>query len=256
MLMRQPRHSSSHTRAAAVHARSGTDDTAEACRSARKRLSIPIWEPPWTRSVGTTQAEAAYRRAIALDPEFAVGAQQPGQPVAQQGRDAAAEAAFRARARVQSTITRMPGTASANRFNSRGCSKRRWTHFATPCNTTHASATAHCNLGTLLFALDLQCRRARRTASRIALDPDYAPAHGNLGALLARSGCPCRRRDRKSYRDSTGAGSTPLADQPGSGAVLARPPCRGRGMLPQGADDAAGLCRRPWQSAVRAQLPA
>ena len=53
-----------------------------------------------------------------------------------------------------------------------------------------SSAPAHCNLGTLLFALDCNAEALAALRHALALDPGYALAHGNLGALLARSGCP------------------------------------------------------------------
>ena len=53
-----------------------------------------------------------------------------------------------------------------------------------------SSAPAHCNLGTLLFALDCNAEALAALRHSLALDPGYALAHGNLGALLARSGCP------------------------------------------------------------------
>ena len=87
-------------------------------------------------------------------------------------------------------ITRMPGTASATRFNARGASMRRWTHFATPCDMTLPVP--------LPIAISELCssrwtampKRSAALRHALALDPGYALAHGNLGALLARSGCP------------------------------------------------------------------
>jgi tetratricopeptide (TPR) repeat protein len=77
------------------------------------------------------EAEAAYRRAIALDPGLAVAHHNLGNLLHKQGHDAEAEAAFRV-ALTFVEIMRMPGMASAARFNVRGASTKRWTHFATP----------------------------------------------------------------------------------------------------------------------------
>ena len=53
-----------------------------------------------------------------------------------------------------------------------------------------ASAVAHCNLGTLLFAFDCNTEAHAGLRRALALDPGYAPAHGNLSALFLRSGYP------------------------------------------------------------------
>ncbi len=121
----------------------------------------------------------------------------------------------------------------------------------------HRSYQCRCPLQSRNTALRarLQCRSACRAAPR-AGPRSWLRAGARQSRRIARTfRLPNRGGVGKSNRDRTGAGPTSLADQPGRGPVFARPPCRGRGLLSQGADDAAGLCLRPWQSAVRAQLP-
>ena len=101
----------------------------------------------------------------------------------------------------------------------------------------------------------VQCRSACRTASRTGPGSRLCAGARQSQRLARALRLPHRGRIGQSDRDLIGAGPTLLADQPGRGPVFTRPPCRSRGMLPQGAGDASGLCLRPRQSAVCAQLP-
>ena len=68
-----------------------------------------------------------------------------------------------------------------------------------------ACTAAHCNIGTILFALDHNAEALIAFRRALTLDPGHALAHGNIGALLARSGCPVAA-SRQAARRSPGTG--------------------------------------------------
>lgn len=134
-------------------------------------------------------AEAAYRHAVALDPNFATAHYNLGSLLQKQGRASEAEVGFRTALNLQGDY--------AKAWNGLGLSLQSQGHlrdaveaFRNAVQHDPDNAVAHCNLGTLLFALDLNREALVELRRALELDPNYALAHGNLAALLARAGFP------------------------------------------------------------------
>jgi len=135
------------------------------------------------------EAEAAYRKAIALDPRFAPAHFNLGNLLADAGRADEAEKAYRSAIAVRASYAEV--------WNALGSllQKRGRLGDAAPC-FAHAArhaprwAEAHTNLGVALLGLEQFEPAAQALRSALAVAPRHAAAHGNLGALCLRAGCP------------------------------------------------------------------
>jgi predicted O-linked N-acetylglucosamine transferase (SPINDLY family) len=135
------------------------------------------------------EAEAAYRKAIGLDPAFASVYVNLGSLLQKQRRDSEAEAAFRHALTLRNDLAKA-WNGLGHALQCQGRIKEALEAFRQAVAYEPANATAHCNLGTVLFALDCNVEALAELNTALKLDPGYALAHGNLAALLARSGCP------------------------------------------------------------------
>jgi predicted O-linked N-acetylglucosamine transferase (SPINDLY family) len=135
------------------------------------------------------EAEAAYRKAIGLDPGFASVHINLGSLLQKQRRDHEAEAAFRHALTLRNDLAKA-WNGLGHSLQCQGRLKEALEAFRQAVTNEPASAMAHCNLGTVLFALDCNAEALAELNTALQLDPGHALAHGNLGALLARSGCP------------------------------------------------------------------
>jgi predicted O-linked N-acetylglucosamine transferase (SPINDLY family) len=134
-------------------------------------------------------AEAAYRRAIALDPGFAAAPYNLGNLLADADRLAEAEAAYRAAIAARGDY--------AEAWNSLGTVLQRRGSLAAAAEAFRAASRhapkwvdAHTNLGVALLGLEQY--EAAGEAFRVALgiNPKHANALGNFGALCLRAGAP------------------------------------------------------------------
>ena len=135
------------------------------------------------------EAEAAYRKAIALDAGLAAAHYNLATLLHEHLRDAEATTEFRVALELR------PDYADA--WNGLGHSLHRQGQLSDAVNAfrsavrySPSNAEAHNNLGTLLFALEKNEEARVELHQALTLDPALAMAHGNLGALYARCGCP------------------------------------------------------------------
>jgi predicted O-linked N-acetylglucosamine transferase (SPINDLY family) len=135
------------------------------------------------------EAEAAYRKAIALDANFASAYLNLGNVLQKQGRDTDAEQACRAALALRPDYGKA-WNGLGHALQRQGRLKDALRAFGNAVQYEPASAVAHCNLGTVLFAFDRNAEALAELRRALTLDPGLALAHGNLGALLTRSGCP------------------------------------------------------------------
>ncbi|HUB15748.1 MAG TPA: tetratricopeptide repeat protein [Acetobacteraceae bacterium] len=136
-----------------------------------------------------TEAEAAYRRAITLDPRFAAAPYNLGNLLMDAGRLEEAEAAYAA------ALAANPDYAHA--CNALGTVRQRRGKLAEAAETFGAAALLapnwvepQTNLGVALLGLERYDAAQQALQAAIAIDPSYAPAHGNLGAVYLRAGAP------------------------------------------------------------------
>ena len=135
------------------------------------------------------EAEAAYRQAVSIDPNFASAHFNLGNLLQKQGRDIDAEEAFRAALALRPDYGKA-WNGLGQVLQHQGRLQDALGAFRNAAQCEPASAVVHCNLGTLLFAFECNAEALAELRRALALDPGYALAHGNLSALLARSGCP------------------------------------------------------------------
>ncbi len=135
------------------------------------------------------EAEAAYRKAIDVDPAFPAARFNLGNLMHSQQRDIEAEAEFRIALTICGDYAKA-WNALGHSLERQGRLKEALEAFRHAVGYNSKSATAHCNLGTLLFALDCNVEALAELQLALSLDPEHALAHGNLGALLVRSGHP------------------------------------------------------------------
>ena len=218
--------------------------------------------PPEYSNLGTSlealgqhdEAEAAYRKAIDLDPNFATAHLNLGNLLQKQGRNTDAEEAFRAALALRPDYGKA-WNGLGQVLQHQGRLQDALGAFRNAAQCEPASAVVHCNLGTLLFAFECNAEALAELRRALALDPGYALAHGNLSALLARSGCPIAAES---------ASRTAISLAPDQYCWLTN---LGVALFSQGRHAEAeecyrkalamqsGLCLRPRQSAVCAQLP-
>ncbi len=136
-----------------------------------------------------TEAEAAYRTSIALDPGSAPARYNFGNLLHGLGRNAEAISEF------ERALALRPDHADT--WNNLGRSLQEVGRLEEALAAFHRavefrpdSAIMHANLGTLLFGLDRNAEASEELHRALRLDPNYSIAHGNLGALLGRSGYP------------------------------------------------------------------
>ena len=136
-----------------------------------------------------TEAEAAYRRAIMLDPRFASAPYNLGNLLTDAGRLEEAEAAYAAALAVR------PDYAQA--CNSLGTVQQRRGRLAEAAETFAAAAKLspnwvepQTNLGVALLGLERYDAAQQALQAAIAIDRTHAAAHGNLGAVYLRAGAP------------------------------------------------------------------
>jgi predicted O-linked N-acetylglucosamine transferase (SPINDLY family) len=136
-----------------------------------------------------TEAAAAYRRAIALDPNFAAAPYNLGNLMGEAGDLPDAEAAYRA------ALAARPDYPEA--LNALGIVLQRRGRLADAVEAFRA-ATQHAphwvdpptNLGVALLGLERYDAAREALQAALAIDPSHASAHGNLGAVYLRAGCP------------------------------------------------------------------
>ncbi len=135
------------------------------------------------------EAEAAYRRAITLDPRLPAAHYNLGNLLAASDRLEAAESTYRA------ALSLRPDYADA--WNALGTLVQRRGHLADAATCfAHAAhlavhcAEAHTNLGVARLGLEQFQPAAEAFRSALSVAPRHAPAHGNLAALCLRAGCP------------------------------------------------------------------
>ncbi|MGA3398780.1 MAG: tetratricopeptide repeat protein [Acetobacteraceae bacterium] len=135
------------------------------------------------------EAAAAYRRAIALDPQFAAAPYNLGNLLCDAGALPDAEAAYRA------ALAARPAYPEA--FNALGTVLQRRGRLADAVEAFRAAAQyaprwvePQTNLGVALLGLERYDAAQRALQAAIAIDPSHASAHGNLGAVYLRAGCP------------------------------------------------------------------
>ena len=136
-----------------------------------------------------TEAAAAYRRAIALDPNFAAAPYNLGNLLCDAGRLPDAEAAYRSALAARAdypdaynalgTVLQRRGRLAdaAEAFRAAAQHAPRWVEPAT-------------NLGVALLGLERYDDARQALQAALAIDPSHASAHGNLGAVYLRAGCP------------------------------------------------------------------
>ena len=136
-----------------------------------------------------TEAEAAYRRAIALGPGFAAAPYNLGNLLTDAGRLAEAEAAY------ADALAARPDYAQA--CNALGTVQQRRGRLVEAAETfaTTARLAPHwvepqTNLGVALLGLERYDEAKQALQAAIAIDAMHAPAHGNLGAVYLRAGAP------------------------------------------------------------------
>jgi predicted O-linked N-acetylglucosamine transferase (SPINDLY family) len=134
-------------------------------------------------------AEAAYRRAIALDPGFAAAHYNLGNLLFGSDRLPEAAAAFHAAVAAKDDY--------AEAWNGLGLVLQRQGELSLAAESFGVAAAhaprwieAQINLGVALLGLDRNDAAQRALKAAIDLDASHASAHGNLGALYLRAGLP------------------------------------------------------------------
>ena len=135
------------------------------------------------------EAEAAYRRAITLDPRFASAPYNLGNLLSDAGRLEEAEAAYAA------ALAARPDYAQA--CNALGTVQQRRGRlaeavqtFATAAKLAPSWVEPQTNLGVALLGLERYDAAQQALQAAIAIDRMHASAHGNLGAVYLRAGAP------------------------------------------------------------------
>jgi predicted O-linked N-acetylglucosamine transferase (SPINDLY family) len=142
------------------------------------------------RALGKSgEAATAYRRAIALDPQFAAAPYNLGNLLCDAGSLPDAEAAYRA------ALAARPDYAEA--WNALGTVLQRRGKLADAAEAFRAAAQhaprwaePPTNLGVALLGLERYDAARQALQEALAIDPKHASAHGNLGAVYLRAGCP------------------------------------------------------------------
>jgi predicted O-linked N-acetylglucosamine transferase (SPINDLY family) len=137
---------------------------------------------------GTREAEAAYRKATALDPRFPAAHFNLGNLLAASGRTADAETAYKA------ALALRPGYAEAwnalgSLLQASGRLAEAVAAFGHAVRHAPRWAEARTNLGVALLGLERFDAAAQALRSALAIAPDNGPARGNLGAVYLRAGC-------------------------------------------------------------------
>jgi predicted O-linked N-acetylglucosamine transferase (SPINDLY family) len=135
------------------------------------------------------EAAAAYRRAIALDPNFSPASYNLGNLLYDTGSLDDAEAAYRA------ALAARPDYAEA--CNALGTLLQRRGRLADAAEAFRDAARyapawvePQTNLGVALLGLERYDAAQQALQAALAIDPSHASAHGNLGAVYLRAGCP------------------------------------------------------------------
>jgi predicted O-linked N-acetylglucosamine transferase (SPINDLY family) len=136
-----------------------------------------------------SEAEAAYRRAIALDPRFSAAPYNLGNLLCDSGRLEEAEAAYAA------ALAARPEYAEACNalgtvLQRRGKLAEAAEAFRTAARLSPEWVEAQTNLGVALLGLDRYDAAQHALQAAVALDSRHGGAHGNLGAVYLRAGCP------------------------------------------------------------------
>ncbi len=134
------------------------------------------------------EAEAAYRKSIALDAGLASAHCNQGNLLQARQRDVEATAAFRVALALQPDFGNA-WTGLGHSLHRQGQLSDAVNAFRNAARCSPSSAEAQNNLGTLLFALEQNEEARAALGQALILDPACARAHGNLGALYARCGC-------------------------------------------------------------------
>ena len=134
------------------------------------------------------EAEAAYRKSIALDAGLASAHCNQGNLLQARRRDVEATAAFRVALALQPDFGNA-WTGLGHSLHRQGQLSDAVNAFRNAARCSPSSAEAQNNLGTLLFALEQNEAARAALGQALILDPACAKAHGNLGALYARCGC-------------------------------------------------------------------
>jgi tetratricopeptide (TPR) repeat protein len=133
-------------------------------------------------------AAAAFRSALALDPNYAEAHNNLGGVLWQQGNHAEASAHFEAAARLRPDFADAQNNLG-NALAAAGRNDEAIVHFREALTARPGFVMAHCNLARALETNQLFPDSEKELREALVLQPDYAPAHVQLGLLLmARAG--------------------------------------------------------------------
>ena len=134
------------------------------------------------------EAAAAYRKILALRPDIAEVAQQPGQRALGPGQARRSGGPIRAGGGSQARASSRHTTTWATSSGSRASSTRPWHGFEQALALAPDLAEAHNNLGNVLKDQGKLDEAAAQFEQAVALKPDLAEAHNNLGNILREQG--------------------------------------------------------------------
>ncbi len=136
-----------------------------------------------------SEAEAAHRTAVKLDPNFAPGHFNLGSVLEDLQRNADAEVEYRTALALRGDYAKAQN-GLGHVLQHQGRLDQALDALRHAVKRDPRNSKYHCDLGTLLFALDRNAEALIEFQHALRLEPRSAFAHGNLGALLLRSGHP------------------------------------------------------------------